>query len=1037
MDESVDESIVRMTKTGRRNGCCPSHNHPPKRNISAKPGILIMFILRVFFLVIGLALSNSAFAQADDVTSSFKTISPEEDARFRALLAEPVPQGLSTQALLEHFRVKRNAAERLGDVTLRKALMLQWVDSMPNEILPKHELATLLGNEGNFEQALKLRRELVDSVSAEISKEWYRQALAYLYYDFGNYEKAKVELDLVKSAIPKLKIKFTKPIDAFFVLRVESSALLTESLIHRDFGRWDAAINSADKAVTLRRQTLQLVRNLPNNGDAGSQARLRVVVEDLGNSLAKKEGAQRQARRFSEAEDTLKEYIKFSQQEELPPDFKFGLNQIAGRLKFDQQEFSSAEQYYRRADVALKNLGYSEFSLNRISAAKDIISSLNGQQRSDESIKIIDGLDSLDTNNRDSKNRIRMPYDRGISYLLSNTRIKEAVELFTEYLGDLRKRYPENHFYVAQAKGVLGVALWNLGQSESKENALRLLKEAAHDYMLADNVEYEGIGLRSLVRDLVFAKYLEATFELKLDTTGAMVPADWVRGGRVQEALADAAVRSAASDPALAALVRGDQDSKNEMEALRNFLTGEAGSTKTPLPEVAAKMRARMNELEIVRRQSQVEIRAKFPDYDKLVRPAPPTTADIQQTLAPDEALLTLLPTDDAVYVWAVTKDGKNSAVRVAIAKPELIRLISGMRKTLDFAEMANYLRNFDTVASSELYRKLLKPVETSFKDKKHLIVAAGGPLGQIPFGVLLTQQVTKVDANAPWLIKQAAITHIPSLSAWLAVKQFAKAKSAPESLDAWGDPQFSNKVQVATNKAPAGTATRQVVFTRAAAAVDLEKEDPRSAIKYSDIPALPETRDELLAIANILQADNSHDLRLGSQASKASVLESSKTGELQKKKVVVFATHGLMAGDLPHLTQPALALASTGNEDTDPLGALLTLDEVLNLKLNADWVILSACNTAAADGKADEALSGLARGFFYAGSRSLLVTHWAVESASAKELTTNTMKNYMANPTQRKAESLRQAMLTVMAKPQFQHPAYWAPYALVGDGGR
>jgi CHAT domain-containing protein len=108
-----------------------------------------------------------------------------------------------------------------------------------------------------------------------------------------------------------------------------------------------------------------------------------------------------------------------------------------------------------------------------------------------------------------------------------------------------------------------------------------------------------------------------------------------------------------------------------------------------------------------------------------------------------------------------------------------------------------------------------------------------------------------------------------------------------------------------------------------------------------------------------------------------------------------------------------------------------------LNLKLNADWVVLSACNTAASDGKGEEALSGLARGFFYAGSRSLLVTHWSVDSESAKELTTATFSHYTQNSKAPKAESLRQAMLTVMAQPQYAHPAFWAPYALVGDGGR
>ena len=89
-----------------------------------------------------------------------------------------------------------------------------------------------------------------------------------------------------------------------------------------------------------------------------------------------------------------------------------------------------------------------------------------------------------------------------------------------------------------------------------------------------------------------------------------------------------------------------------------------------------------------------------------------------------------------------------------------------------------------------------------------------------------------------------------------------------------------------------------------------------------------------------------------------------------------------------------------------------------------SNFCLTSACNTATAGGRAEEALSGLARGFFYAGSRSLLVTHRAVESESAKELTTSTFAHYTANPQATKAESLRQAMLKVMGMAQFSHPA-------------
>jgi CHAT domain-containing protein len=99
--------------------------------------------------------------------------------------------------------------------------------------------------------------------------------------------------------------------------------------------------------------------------------------------------------------------------------------------------------------------------------------------------------------------------------------------------------------------------------------------------------------------------------------------------------------------------------------------------------------------------------------------------------------------------------------------------------------------------------------------------------------------------------------------------------------------------------------------------------------------------------------------------------------------------------------------------------------------------VVLSACNTAGADGKVEEALSGLARGFFYAGGRSLLVTHWSVESESAMRLTTKTFELYKAQPQLSRAQALRQSMLSLMSAQTYAHPTFWAPYALVGEGAR
>ena len=169
---------------------------------------------------------------------------------------------------------------------------------------------------------------------------------------------------------------------------------------------------------------------------------------------------------------------------------------------------------------------------------------------------------------------------------------------------------------------------------------------------------------------------------------------------------------------------------------------------------------------------------------------------------------------------------------------------------------------------------------------------------------------------------------------------------------------------------------------------------------------------------------------------------------DLSRYKVIAFATHGLVPGDLDGLTQPALALSSpkvSGNPNED---GLLTMGEILSLRLDADWVVLSACNTGAGDGAGAEAFTGLGRAFFYAGTRAVLLSNWPVETTSARMLTTDIFRRQAGNSKTTRAQALRQAMLGVIdgdgyVDPSsgetvfsFAHPIFWAPFSLVGDGG-
>jgi len=235
--------------------------------------------------------------------------------------------------------------------------------------------------------------------------------------------------------------------------------------------------------------------------------------------------------------------------------------------------------------------------------------------------------------------------------------------------------------------------------------------------------------------------------------------------------------------------------------------------------------------------------------------------------------------------------------------------------------------------------------------------------------------------------------------------------RSIPDQRCSWapfigfGDPDFSG--------------------TRAAEPVKLER--------------LPDTADELRAEANALGAPET-SVYLGPDAMVTKV----KSLDLSTTKVVSFATHGLIAGELPKIGEPALALTPP-KEPTPEDDGLLRASQVAQLKLNADFILLSACNTAAPDGTPGaEGLSGLAKAFFYAGARSLLVSHWPVDSASAVKLTTGAFEALNANPHIGRAEALRRSILAMVdpANASAQdddkvfsaHPIFWAPFVLVGE---
>jgi CHAT domain-containing protein len=162
-----------------------------------------------------------------------------------------------------------------------------------------------------------------------------------------------------------------------------------------------------------------------------------------------------------------------------------------------------------------------------------------------------------------------------------------------------------------------------------------------------------------------------------------------------------------------------------------------------------------------------------------------------------------------------------------------------------------------------------------------------------------------------------------------------------------------------------------------------------------------------------------------------------SASGALAQYRIVHFATHGVLAGQMDPRSEPGLILTPPQKASDDDDG-YLTASEIAALRLDADWVILSACNTAAGSATGAEALSGLARAFFYAQARALLVSHWEVDSDATVKLITTAVSEITRNKSVGRAEALRRAMLAMIdqGEPRETHPAYWAPFVVVGEGG-
>ena len=627
-------------------------------------------------------------------------------------------------------------------------------------------------------------------------------------------------------------------------------------------------------------------------------------------------------------------------------------------------------------------------------------------------------------------------------------RLQRGYEYRREYL-------PRKHPEIDESLGLLALARRRTGEVRQAMADFR----TAVPGLIQQTSEGRAAALGAHQRRVRIV--LEEYLDLLLEQGGsdsideAFRIADTAQGGSVQRALSASSARAAARDPVLADLVRREQDAGQKLEVLEARLAAYHNTRPTEQPgELISQTRAQVEQLRSAHATIKAEISRRFPAYASLMAPRPPSIAKVQAVLQPAEAVVVVWVGPTRSAVWVIPAVGPATLQVVPQGMDALSQQIRTLRHVVDAPiTTLGDVPAFDIQLAYQLYRTLLAPVEPVWRAAKSLLIVPHGPLGQIPFGLLVTtphEPAREQEGRAlfsgyrtvPWLVRRVAVTQLPSVASLLVLRELSFPQVVRRPFVGFGDPWFnSRQAAMATAASPSPddvrVASRGLLLARRS--VLTVRELDRASLSL--LPRLPETADEIRSIAAALGADPASDVFLGRAANEQVVTSI----DLSNRRVVAFATHGLVPGDLDGLTEPALAL--TAPEVAGITGdGLLTMGKILGLRLNADWVVLSACNTAAADGAGAEAVSGLGRAFFYAGTRAVLVSNWPVESTAARELTTAVFQLQEKDPSLTRAEALRLAMLSLIDGPgrvnngrslfSYAHPLFWAPFSLVGDGG-
>lgn len=451
-------------------------------------------------------------------------------------------------------------------------------------------------------------------------------------------------------------------------------------------------------------------------------------------------------------------------------------------------------------------------------------------------------------------------------------------------------------------------------------------------------------------------------------------------------------LRWSASNPVQAQAI---QDLWQTQQTLTHLEAQHAAQLGTPAAEQLA---AAINTQQQTLLAQDSQLRREFPAYRQLLNPNALSLSDAQTHLRDHEALMTWVIDHDAInhqqiaYLLVVRSKTAPRLHRLALPAHFSESLAHVLRPMYGVSETAQPPSPFAMAQAEQLYQTLFAPAMPDLHGVKHIIAVTDDELQRLPLHLLVIKSApAEAYRDAHWLMQAYTFAYLPSVQALANLRTLPAAPQtdARHAFLGIGAPQY---IQPQNQHQP-----------------------------------LPGAAEELEHQRQRLGGESQFVLT-GKAATEQALQQLSNSGELQQFRVVSLATHAYTPSRLEN-AEARLELAPTAQADGQ-----LTASEIANLQLKADWVLLSACSTGKPT-DLNDGMSALVKAFFTAGARSVLASHWDIDSATTEQWLGTVFDQLQQQPQQR-AQALQHAMQTLLDSEAYNHPFYWGAFSLYGDGG-